>query len=307
MSGRDIQPGTGPASRPAPVYHTADVPVRGGDLRVGQWGEAGPLVVAAHGITSSHQAWVVVGPDLGRDHVFVAPDLRGRGASRELPPPYGMAAHAEDLAAVVEAYGGGPAVLVGHSMGGFAVIETARRYPALVSRLVLVDGGPLFPLPPGVDAGAGDEAIAAAVNATIGAAYARLSMTFPTRDAYRAMWREHPSLHEWTPAVESYVDYDLVGEEPELRPACQLRAALDDARDLYAYDGRPGKPLDVPVTFLRAARGMFDEPDRPLYPAGYAGEWLPGAVESTVDGVNHYTILLAEPGAAAVAAAVRAA
>lgn len=52
---------------------------------------------------------------------------------------------------------------------------------------------------------------------------------------------------------------------------------------------------------------MLDEPDKPFYPTGYAERQLPGAVEFTVPGVNHYTITLAPRGAAAVAAAVRGA
>lgn len=285
-------------------YRTVDVPVRGGDLRAGVWGEAGPLVVAAHGITSSHHAWGLIGPDLGRDHLFVGVDLRGRGGSRDLPPPYGMAVHAEDMAAVIRSFGAGPAVLLGHSMGGFVVIETVRRHPELVSRLVLVDGGPPLPPPPGLARDADDEQIGEAVNAAVGPAYARLSMTFPNREAYRQMWRVHPSLQDWTGVVQSYVDNDLVGEEPELRPACRLEAALGDARDLYAYPGIEPEPLGVPAVFLRAERGMLNE-DASLYPPGYASGWLPGVAESTVPGTNHYTVTLGAAGAAAVAAAVR--
>lgn len=286
------------------TYSRDSVPVAGGDLTVGVWGARGPLVVAAHGITASHLSWGLVGPRLAAEHRFVAADLRGRGASRNLPEPYGMAAHAADLARVVEAYGGGPAVLVGHSMGGFVVAETARRHPELVSRLVLVDGGAPLPLPPGIDAGAGEEAVAAAIGTALGPAYARLSMTFPSREAYHQMWRAHPSFAVWSDAVAAYVDYDLVGDEPELRPACRLAAALGDARDLYAYPGAEPAALPVPAVFLRAERGMFDEADRPLYQPGYASRWLPGIDERTVPDTNHYTITLGRAGADAVVAAV---
>lgn len=289
------------------TYRVDRVAVAGGDLTVGVWGDSGPVVVAAHGITASHLSWGLVGPLLAAGHRFVAPDLRGRGRSRDLPEPYGMAAHAADLARVVEAYGGGPVVLVGHSMGGFVVAETARRHPELASRLVLVDGGAPLPLPPGVDVSAGPEAVAEAISTALGPAYARLSMTFPSREAYREMWRAHPSFSEWNDAAAAYVDYDLVGEEPELRPACRLEAALRDARDLYAYPADEPAALPVPAVFLRAERGMFNEPDRPLYPAGYAGRWLPGIAEETVPDTNHYTITLGPAGAEAVAGAVAAA
>jgi pimeloyl-ACP methyl ester carboxylesterase len=286
------------------AYTTKDITVDGGPLRVGIWGDGGPLVVAAHGITGSHMSWAAVGPELGRDHRFVAPDLRGRGASRDLPGPYGMAAHAADLAVVLDAFGG-PAILVGHSMGGFVVVETARRYPDLVRRLVLVDGGAPLPLPAGIDASAGDDEMGARLAEALGPSYARLSMTFPSREAYRDMWRAHPSLVDWTDVIEAYCDYDLVGTEPELRPACRLETALRDSRDLYALPGVEPGPLPVPAAFLRAERGMMDEPDKPFYRPGYASRWFPGLVESTVDGTNHYTIVLGPAGVAAVAAAVR--
>ena len=286
------------------LYRRHSVPVRGGEMCVGVWGDDGPLVVLVHGITSSHMAWALVGPELGRDHRVVGVDLRGRGGSRDLPPPYGMGEHAADVAAVVEAYGGGPAVLVGHSMGGWVIAETTRAYPLVASRVVLVDGGAPLPVPPGLDPSGDDDQIAEAVLKAVGPAYARLSMTFPDRDAYRDMWRAHPSFGEWSAAIESYVDYDLVGSEPDLRPACRLDAALRDARDLYAFPEVTPAALPVPGVFLRAERGMLNE-ETPFFAAGYAAIWLPGVVERTVAGVNHYTITLGPVGAAAVVAAVR--
>lgn len=286
------------------AYQRRTVPVDGGELTIGVWGEDGPLVVAAHGITSSHMGWALVGPDLGRDHRFVAVDLRGRGGSRDVPAPYGMARHAADLAAVVAACGGGPAILVGHSMGGFVVVEAVRTHPDLVSRVVLVDGGPPLPLPPGIDPAAGESGFAQAISDTVGVAYARLSMRFPDRRSYLEYWRAHPAMVDWNDAMTDYVEYDLIGAEPSLRPACRPEAAIRDATDLYGLDGAVPRPLPVPAVFLRAERGMLGGPE-PLYPPGAAAEWFPGVHEVDVPGVNHYTIVLGPAGAAAVAAAVR--
>ena len=62
--------------------------------------------------------------------------------------------------------------------------------------------------------------------------------------------------------------------------------------------------LPVPAVFLRAERGMFDQPE-PMYAPGEATRWLPGIDERTIAGTNHYTIALSPAGAAEVAAAVR--
>lgn len=289
---------------PTPVpYVRQSVKVRGGALAVGVWGDAGPLVVAAHGVTATHQAWALVGPRLGPDHRFVAADLRGRGASRDLPAPFGMASHAADLAAVIEAYGG-PAILVGHSMGGFAVVRTVRERPDLVSRVVLVDGGPPLPLPDGVD-GTDPAGLERALSDAVGPAFARLSMTFDSRQAYRDFWHAHPAFRQWHPGMDAYADYDLVGEPPALRPSCRVEAALRDTRDMYVLPGTEPAPLGRPGAFLRAPRGIQDEPDRPFYQPDWAQRWFPGLRESTVDDVNHYTITLSEAGAAAVEATIR--
>ncbi|MDG4823343.1 alpha/beta hydrolase [Asanoa sp. WMMD1127] len=284
-------------------YRRDTVAVDGGDLTVGVWGDGGPLVVAAHGITSHHLAWGLVAPSVGLDHRFVAPDLRGRGRSRDLPGPYGMDRHAEDLAAVIRAHGE-RAVVVGHSMGCWAAIALARHEPELVERLVLVDGGPPLAPPPGVPAEPTADQVTRVITETIGQAYARLSMTFPDRAAYRDLWQAHPSLAEWNDAMTMYADYDLVDDGGVLRPACRLEAALRDARDLYAWQPVPPEPLPVPAIFLRAERGMLDQPEG-LFAPGAAGRAFPGVVERDVPGTNHYTITLSPKGAADVVTAVR--
>jgi hypothetical protein len=104
------------------------------------------------------------------------------------------------------------------------------------------------------------------------------------------------------------VDYDLTGEEPELRPSASYDAVAEDSIELRggeslmaALDG-----LAHPTLFLRAPRGLLDEPTALYSPAEVAAwrERLPGLITVEVPGVNHYTILMSDRGAAAVAAAV---
>ncbi|MCP2325097.1 pimeloyl-ACP methyl ester carboxylesterase [Hamadaea flava] len=285
------------------AYRRATVAVEGGELALGSWGEEGPLVVAAHGITSSHVAWTLIGERLGADHRFVAVDLRGRGDSRDLPGPYGMDRHADDIAAVIRAYGGS-AVVAGHSMGAFVAAATARRHPDLVSRLVLVDGGAPLPLPPGVPADAGEADLKAAIEQTVGASFARLTQTFPDRAAVVDLWRAHPALTDWNPVMTAYADYDAVETAEGLVAKCRLAAAVRDAQDIYATSSARSAALPVPAVFLRAERGMLGGPV-PLYPEGYAERWLPGITASTVEASNHYTITLSPTPADVVAEAIR--
>lgn len=73
----------------AKLIHT--IAVDGGDYCVAHWQGNGSPILAVHGITSSHMGWPRVIRSLNDDHGVYAPDLRGRGDSSSLPPPYGFA------------------------------------------------------------------------------------------------------------------------------------------------------------------------------------------------------------------------
>ena len=270
-----------------------DVPVAGGDLRVVAWGD-GPVVLAAHGITANALSWARVAELLDGRVRLVAPDLRGRARSSGLPGPYGMAAHAADLMAVADHLGLDRVPLVGHSMGGFVVATTAATYPDRVSAILMVDGGVALPVPPGLD-------VDAVLNAVIGPAMQRLSMTFPTAEAYVEFFRGHPALGpSWGPGVEAYVRRDLAGSPPAFRSSCDVDAIRGDATDTLITDEtvKAVYHLSCPARLMWAEGGMLGEP-----PGLYTEERLAAVPFETeyVAGVNHYTILLADAGAQRVA------
>lgn len=285
-------------------YTTLSVPVRGGQLAAGLWrGEQrdAPAVLALHGITASHVAWQLVAERLDGIRL-IAPDLRGRGRSNSLPGPYGMAQHAEDLAALLDAQGIDRVVVVAHSMGAFVAMVFAHRYPERVSELVLVDGGiPLAP-PQG-------ERKEETVMASLGPAAERLAMTFASRQEYREFWMKHPAFAgEWSDAIADYVDYDLVGAEPELRSSAHFDAVAADSLELRGEEpvATAWRELRHPAVFLRAPRGLMNEPQA-LYAQEYVGQWASqhGRLQTgEVPDVNHYTIVMGPRGADAVAARV---
>jgi pimeloyl-ACP methyl ester carboxylesterase len=280
-----------------------DVPVTGGGLRVCRWPGDGPVMVAAHGITANALSWAEVARVLAGAVTLVAPDLRGRAGSRQLPEPYGLPAHADDLIAVLDHLHVDQALVAGHSMGAFVAAVAAARHPGRVASVLLIDGGVSLPTPPGAD-------IDAILQAVIGPAMRRLQMTFPSRDAYLDFFRHHPALAEdWTSAVETYVLRDLVGSAPELRSSCSLAAVRADATDtlLNGQTTRAVHELACPARLLLAERGIMNEPqglydDARLDAAGLDRGRV--AVER-VDDVNHYTILVGAKGAARVANHIR--
>ena len=211
-----------------------------------------------------------------------------------------MAAHAADCAALIEASGGGPAVVLGHSMGGYVSVVLAATRPDLVERVVLLDGGLPLPMPDGNDID-----IDAVMDAMLGPSLARLRMTFESKEAYLDYWKAHPSLADWSSDIEAYVLYDLIGEPPALRSCVSEEAVRADGRDTLAnLDLIVGSAssLTCPVHLLRAPRGILNEP-APLLPDVLVDHWrtvLPQLTEETVEDTNHFTVGLAPKGAALV-------
>jgi pimeloyl-ACP methyl ester carboxylesterase len=97
---------------------------------------SGPLVVLAHGMGDSRQAFRFIVPALvAAGYRVAAVDLRGCGESSVGWTTYTRSAIAGDLLALVR-HLGGPAVLVGHSIAGGAVTIAAADAPELVTAVV---------------------------------------------------------------------------------------------------------------------------------------------------------------------------
>ena len=285
-------------------YRIHDVPVDGGALRVGEWSPAdpaAPTVIAVHGITASHMSWAMVAQALPEVRL-IAPDLRGRGRSAELPGPFGMARHAADLEAVINALDVPRALLVGHSMGGFVAVVTAHLHPDRFSQVLLVDGGLPLAIPTGISE--------SDLLATLGPAAQRLSMTFADRQAYLEFWKKHPAFAGcWSQAVIDYANYDLTGAEPLLHSSCSIEAMTEDSKELYAGEVAPVALAELrqPITLLTAPRGLLNQTPG-LYAASEIARWraeLPALTIREVPDVNHYTIVMGAAGAGAVARELR--
>jgi pimeloyl-ACP methyl ester carboxylesterase len=108
----------------------------GGSLRYFAAGE-GRAVLLVHGLGGSALNWVAVAPSLAERHRVIVPDLPGHGRSAALSRGEGLSGLADALAELIGYDRRGPALVVGHSLGGFVGLRLAVRHPDLVDGLLL--------------------------------------------------------------------------------------------------------------------------------------------------------------------------
>lgn len=119
----------------------------GGKLAVEVEGD-GPLIICSPAMGDTRDAFAPLAAHLVACGYRVARiDLRGHGDSAPRFNRYGDEATADDLLTVIEALGGGSAVLAGASMSAAAAVIAAGRQPDKVGGLVLL--GPFLRNPSG--------------------------------------------------------------------------------------------------------------------------------------------------------------
>ena len=104
----------------------------------------GPAVVLVHGIADDSSIWAGTVAALSADCACTAIDLPGHGRS---PTPTEPSAYEREalLASIDEVLDGtGPAVYVGHSLGGYLGLAHSITRPGVLRGLVLVATGPGF-------------------------------------------------------------------------------------------------------------------------------------------------------------------
>jgi 2-(acetamidomethylene)succinate hydrolase len=105
---------------------------------------SGPLIVFLHGITANAAVWDPVLVDLQSDFHVVAADQRGHGLSDKPAHGYGGEAYAHDLLGLIQTMGGGPAIVVGHSLGARNGVVAATLQPELIDGVVAIDFVPFI-------------------------------------------------------------------------------------------------------------------------------------------------------------------
>jgi lipase len=276
------------------------VPGDGIELAFGFWPGLSAPAVALHGLTASYVNFVGIAERLAGRRALLALDLRGRGDSDKPAGPYGIAQHARDVAQAMRAIGLGASVIVGHSMGAFVATALAAQEPGLVAGLVLIDGGyvPAITSAPTPQQG---------LDAALALRLSQLRQTYPSREAYREFWRGQPHFppQDWGPWIEAFLDYEVGGEPPQLRPKALEDAVRVDLMEGFQRDQIVARlqAICVPVLMLRAPAGFVPN-QPPLFPDAMIEQmraYVPAMEEQTISGTTHYTIVMGNLGATRIA------
>lgn len=224
----------------------------------------GPLVIFLHGIGGNRRNWDdQLAAVAAAGFRGVAMDARGYGDS-EFVPPGDFRAYADDVARVIGQLGG-PAHIVGLSMGGRVALDLFGRHRALVASLTLAD----------TSAGSAEAKTPAAVAEAVAlraqpllagktpadiapAIVARLAGPGITADAHARLIASHAALN-----VEAYL---------------AALAAVIGFDDFPAWTG-----IDVPVQVIV---GEHDRIAPPAHAHAMA-EQIPGARLAEIAGAGH--------------------
>lgn len=101
----------------------------------------GPLIIFLHGFPEFWYEWKHQLADFGKDHLAVAPDMRGYNLSAKPAEldQYQMKYLVEDVRALADHLGQKKFILVGHDWGGAVAWSFAIAHPEYVQKLVIVN------------------------------------------------------------------------------------------------------------------------------------------------------------------------
>jgi pimeloyl-ACP methyl ester carboxylesterase len=120
------------------------VAVDGYQLHIHCTGEGSPTVILDAAGGNASPSWGLVQPEIAQSTRVCAYDRAGMGWSERGPRPRDMNQHVAELRALLAGAGiEAPYVLVGHSYGGRIARVYAKKYPAEVVGMVLIDPGTL--------------------------------------------------------------------------------------------------------------------------------------------------------------------
>ncbi len=99
----------------------------------------GEPVILLHGYAQTSHMWLPLIKELSKNHLVIAPDLRGFGGSAIPQAGYTKVVMAQDVHALAGSLKLGKVRIVGHDIGLMVAYAYAAQYPSEVDRIVLLD------------------------------------------------------------------------------------------------------------------------------------------------------------------------
>ncbi len=121
------------------ISNDAAIAEDGVEIRFEVMGEGEPAIIFVHGWAGDRTGWEAQVDYFSQNNRVVAIDLPGYGESGHNRDNWTMEMYGKDIAAVIEHLGIEKAVLVGHSMGSYTIVEAAKVIPEKLIGLVPVD------------------------------------------------------------------------------------------------------------------------------------------------------------------------
>ena len=250
-------------------------------LRYAEGEDAGPPLVLLHGGVLGWEEFVPLLPALSMRWRVLAPVLSGHGGSARRER-YTHGAWVEEASVFIESRANGPAVVVGHSLGGHVGMGVAARRPDLVRALVLFDSfiylETLFASPiPELFTGLARLGPASLGLDDLARRMGEVLLHVPGL-AGPVPWGAMPGVDE---PVRRYLAGCLHRADPALLPAFATASAFED----YDPDALL-RAIACPVLLIQgdpALGGMLTDGD-----LARARPHLAGATRARLDGVGHF-------------------
>ena len=227
---------------------------------------AGPPLVVLHGLFGAKRNWATIAKALAPRHRVLTVDLRNHGAS-PWDPVHDYPALAGDVARFIRTHVGGPAAVLGHSMGGKAAMVLALEEPDLVKRLIVVD------IPPAASRATLNDALQAMKNVPLATCTRRT-------EADAALAESIPD-----PAVRAFLVQNVTTGPHGLAWAVNLEAL---ERAFPAIVGFPdlaaGRTFPGPTLFVVGERSEYVRAEH----HAVIGRLFPAATIEVVAGAGHW-------------------
>ena len=240
--------------------------VNGLNLYYETHGTGRPLILL-HGGLGSGDTFGPILPTLAENHQAIVVDLQGHGRTADIDRPIDVKLMADDIAALIRHLGLDRPDIFGYSLGGGVALFTARKYPELVGKIVVLS------------------------------AYATRDAVYP--DILAQQGQVSAASVEFLKDTPMYQLYQRVAPRPEDfgRLLDKIGASMED--DFHYRDDI--RALQVPTMFAAADADMapprhfveiFELLDGGLRDGGWMAEGRPkgGHALAIIPGATHYNV-----------------